>query len=341
MTSGRKRTRAAQFLLVLINLAFLAAGILFIVYAVKMNDSAWMEVIDENLPWVRTLMIACTVALGSVVIILSFMGCLGAFFKKRGLLCCYNFFMVLALILVAIVMAGSFTSMALASDWAGKEYPATNQEPYVAVGFNRLYCTAEGAYLCSAAPMGDVIKSLAPGILSEVSSIAKGINGINSLCDEVESKLDLFGAMPDQLADLCKECEKMDDLEVFAPTLEWVDGHCPISEAGEEVIEWCGDFLFKGEAGREYDGAPYGVCRPSFLTLWSDTSKKLGLGLVGFFIFQVIIIVSVCVMRRKRNFDDQHSENAAHKKSNKDGSDVEQPSQSEPYQGASAPVTVY
>mmetsp|Transcript_15578 Transcript_15578/g.31884 ORF Transcript_15578/g.31884 Transcript_15578/m.31884 type:complete len:305 (-) Transcript_15578:381-1295(-) len=296
MSSGGVRSCAAQCLLVLINLIFLAAGILFTVYAVGMNDSELLEAIGEETGWARHIMQGCLVALGSVIIVLSLLGCYGAFFKKRGLLFCYSFFLVLASILVAVVMAGSFTSMNLVDYWAKEEYPATNQEPFVAKNFNKLYCSAGGAYLCTAAPMVDVITSLVPNITEEIIEFAQDTNGTSSLCN----KLDLVNVtIPDQLTHICEECKNVDKNEVFQPVLEWFDGHCPIAEAGSEVLQWCGEYLFQDKTGEEFDGAPYGTCRISYLALWSDTSKTLSYGLLGFFIFLVVVVVAMCFLRRK------------------------------------------
>lgn len=295
--SFKTKTRVAQGLLVFANLVFLVAGILMIVYSVKLNDSGWLDVFNDQFPWMKSTLFACMIALGCVVMIIAFIGCAGASFEKKWLLRCYNSFIALAFTLFFIVMAGAFASLRGANDWKGKEYPAANEEPKVAQSFNEVYCYSEAAYLCTSAPLAKTINALIPGLPAEIVSLADDYKGLNSLCED--TRLKPFLGAQKSLKDACDACSESKKYEQYNTVFEWVDDQCPLVNAGSAVIGWCGDFLYEGKTGKDYDGAPYGACRPQFLDLWSDTSKKLGIALVFFLVFLLAVIVSTCFITRR------------------------------------------
>mmetsp|Transcript_37350 Transcript_37350/g.67167 ORF Transcript_37350/g.67167 Transcript_37350/m.67167 type:complete len:211 (+) Transcript_37350:470-1102(+) len=109
------------------------------------------------------------------------------------------------------------------------------------------------------------------------------------------------GQAKDLLTTVCQECEKVEQYEQYEAVYSWVDEQCPLAEAGNDVLSWCGSFLFEGKIGNSYDGAPYGACRPQFLDLWSTISKNIGSGMVAFLVFLLITILSACALTRRGN----------------------------------------
>ena len=333
-----KRTKSAQLVLVLVNLGFFVGGVLLIAYAVKFRNSAFILVFEVNLPWIKSVIQGCMISLGSVVIILSLAGFWGAFFKKRGILHCYNFFVALAFVLFITVMVCAFVSMATANKWAGDNYPAENKEPLVADGFNTVYCYSEAVYLCNFVPVKDLAGALFPGILDVVTSEMQGLRGINALCDKAKPflKLDIISNNFESLLTACDECGKTKQYDIYQPVFEWVDAQCPLIGADIEPIVWCGGFLFEGAKGDEFEGAPYGTCRPQFLNFWSSTSKILGLVFVGVAGFLLVVIFSVCLVNRRPRQVEEVAEKR--RTTNNDGHDTEQPEQNNP---SSASAVVY
>lgn len=256
-TEPTKTPVVPRVLLILANLGFIVAGILAIVYAVKLHNSGWLDVFDDDLQWVRSVLLASMITLGSVLIIIALMGCAGASLKKRGLLRCYNVFVVLAFILLFVVMALAFASMAIANDWAGKAYPAAEpEEPTFAENFNRVYCFAEAAYLCTAAPFDEFIETLVPGIPSVIVQSLQGKEGINSLCEENQQLIDTVVTgteLLESIRTVCDECAKVGQYEKYKPVFEWVDEQCPLVETNPQVVKWCGDFLFDGTLATRND----------------------------------------------------------------------------------------
>jgi len=301
----KKISLVARSLLILTNLAFLAAGLLLVVFAVGLTGSQWLDVFTEGTPFTKTQILAFFVGLGCLVVAVSLVGCWGACCRDRGLLCCYNLFVVLALVLAVLATSGSFMSLMKAMDWGGRSYPADPKEIIVAEHFNEIYCHAEAAYLCLDAPLDGLVEIMIPGIPHEISSLVEGKRGINSLCKDVENFLSMFGGTGKagteyvHLHTLCTECERVEKLETLRPVFEWVEKNCPMASAGTEVAVWCSDILVGGITGDEYAGAPYGACRSSTLNLWSRASFKMGLGFVGFLLFLLLIVVSVSNITRQ------------------------------------------
>jgi len=204
-------------------------------------------------------------------------------------------------------MAGAFASMHFANDMSEKPYPSTMQESSIADNFNQVYCYAEGAYLCTAVPVGDLLNFIIPGSVPDsIVSSLEGFEGVNDICNTAQANffLDILipdGQAKDLLTTVCQECEKVEQYEQYEAVYSWVDEQCPLAEAGNDVLSWCGSFLFEGKIGNSYDGAPYGACRPQFLDLWSTISKNIGSGMVAFLVFLLITILSACALTRRGN----------------------------------------
>ena len=70
-------------------------------------------------------------------------------------------------------MAGAFTSFA--NDMSETPYPGALREPSIADNFNQVYCYAEGAYLCTDVPVGDLLNFIIPGQVPD--SIVSSLEG--------------------------------------------------------------------------------------------------------------------------------------------------------------------
>mmetsp|Transcript_38985 Transcript_38985/g.72029 ORF Transcript_38985/g.72029 Transcript_38985/m.72029 type:complete len:310 (-) Transcript_38985:287-1216(-) len=294
MRRPNKRSLVVRSFLVLTNLAFMAAGVLLTVLAVGLKDSQWLPMFAEGTPLSKSQIIAFLICFGCLVFAASLVGCWGACCRDQGLLCCYNLFVVLALLLSAVAATGAFMSSMKATEWGGRSYPADPKEQVVAESFNEMYCRAEAASLCLD---------------------AEGQKGIDSHCKDAEDFLSIFGEVGKKSAEylhmhtLCMECEKAEKLEPLRPVFEWVDKHCPMASSGVDVALWCSSYLVGGMKGTEYAGAPYGHCRSSALNLWSNASLRMGFGFFGFLVFLLAIIISVfTITRRERSLTDDHSD---------------------------------
>ena len=196
-------------------------------------------------------------------------------------------------------MAGAFTSFA--NDMSETPYPGALREPSIADNFNQVYCYAEGAYLCTAVPVVDLLNFIIPGSVPDsIVSSLEGFEGVNDICNTAQTSFYLDILFPGgHLTTLCQECEKVAQYEQYEAIYSWVDEQCPLAEAGNAVLSWCGRFIVQGEIGNSYDGAPYGACRPEFLDIWSTISKNIGSGMVAFLVFLLITILSACALTRR------------------------------------------
>eukprot|EP00581_Thalassiosira_minuscula_P016354 CAMPEP_0183714514 /NCGR_PEP_ID=MMETSP0737-20130205/9010_1 /TAXON_ID=385413 /ORGANISM="Thalassiosira miniscula, Strain CCMP1093" /LENGTH=352 /DNA_ID=CAMNT_0025943449 /DNA_START=72 /DNA_END=1130 /DNA_ORIENTATION=+ len=297
--SCNKGAPSSRVVLILTNICFVIAGILVMVYAVKLDNSGWLDVFKTDVPCIRTNLLAGMLALGCTAILIAGIGFAGTIWRKKGLLCCYSSVLLLALILTLIVMAGAFASMDLAKDLSAKPYPGAD-EPFIADSFNQVYCYAEAAYLCNTAPVNDVLNYIIPGqeVPDSIASIVAGYEGINDLCNSAQSQF-LLTLVPH--ADVvCEACQKAEQYETYESVYSWVEGQCPLSETGIDVLAWCASFIFEGKVGNSYNGAPYGVCRSQFLEFWSTMSENIVIGMVAFLVFLFIVIISACTLSRRR-----------------------------------------
>jgi len=325
--------------LVLVNLVFAAAGILFIYYPLN-NNSGWRDAFKDDVPGSQAIF-AGAILLGCTLISVSGLGLYGVLRNTTKVLCCYSAHVGLAVVLAVTLMAGSFVSMNFAEELSGSSYPGAEQEPAIANAFNQAYCTAEGAYLCTSVNVRDLVESANGQVPDFVLSQLEGFEGVDDLCNTAKGKV-VLSTLPDSslMKTVCDECNKANQYKQYEGAFAWVDEQCPLTEVGADALSWCAAYLFEGKEGATYDGAPYEACRPKVLEVWIATSKNMGIGMSVSLVILLIVMVSSCmVLRRKRNADGSEDQ----EKPPAEGTEVVLGNQSDEEQqgGGHHSVTVY
>merc|ERR1712113_593174 len=128
------------------------------------------------------------------------MGCKAATQKKRGLLVCYNVFLVIGLILFTAIMGIFFFAFATSKNWSDLSYPAESGEVSVANAFNEAYCYSKASDICNDVTLNEISSIFHVEDYVDILPIDAG--GVNALC--TDSNLDLIENDPNSAPDSAK-----------------------------------------------------------------------------------------------------------------------------------------
>mmetsp|Transcript_13158 Transcript_13158/g.19349 ORF Transcript_13158/g.19349 Transcript_13158/m.19349 type:complete len:351 (-) Transcript_13158:111-1163(-) len=325
----------ARSLVIISTLSFLATGAAIITCGILANDSGWLDILnDAQFSWLRTAVFSGIIALGCVIIMIGLSGCVGATYRKRGFLVCYNVFLVLGLLLFGLIIGALFLAYDISTNWVSLEYPADNSEITLAQTFNEAYCYTETSRLCNDANIDQLSSVLNLDPLTGYNELIPDIGdgGVDALCsDSTLTLLDLSQIPNDVMTSIenaCDEalsiCSKFEKYEMYSSAAStFFAKQCP-QENNAEVLVWCSNLIIHDEEQDPYTG-PYGVCRSPFLNFWSDTTRWIGIVLVVFLLLLLAVVISTCVLSRRRPaFHHDKPERTQHRKQVHFDDDAEQ-----------------
>ncbi|KAF0699532.1 Aste57867_9907 [Aphanomyces stellatus] len=272
--------------LIFLNLCFLTVGIFLVVQGAKSPSANyhWTKVYASTNATSTTSTAA--VIFGAIVVAIALVGIVGVATGKRVLLFVYAACAVLGLIAFVTIMTIAFISAAQAKDWKAKAFPADAiNEPNVAVGFNQVYCYAQGGRFCVSGSSKSAIAMFMPK-LNESTAVAlfavpgmaatmkKGMLGV---CDAVEAATTFDNrTLPKSFKRACNMCKEMVTIyNDYGLIYDWADSACELQPA---TANWCGQYLQTLNQTEVYVNAPYKQCRGPILDQWRDWSNSVGIG---------------------------------------------------------------
>ncbi|EQC34481.1 hypothetical protein SDRG_07809 [Saprolegnia diclina VS20] len=292
----------SKVILVLLNLAFIAAGAVFIYYGLNVKNNGWTDIFQGNVS--KGGLDTGVIAFGAVVIAIALFGFLGALCRNKCLLVLYSIFVFLAMAIFILLAVLFFLSASTANKWAGEAYPAdAENEPDLAIGFDKVYCYAQAANLCMTSSATAAINAFYPSGAAAILSVASLIKvnvseptGINGFCNSVDKQLAAVSIpnvkMPSEYTEVCKTCKEVaSKYEAYKSIFEWTNEQCPLSVTS---AAWCGQFLLSKKEGDAYNGAPYKDCRPKILDLWKSLSNKVAIGSTILAVVSLILLFMAC-----------------------------------------------
>lgn len=309
----------ARSLVIISTLSFLATGAAIITCGIIANDSGWLDIFNHSqFSWLTTAVFGGMIALGCFIIMIGISGCVGATYRKRGFLVCYNVFLVLGLIFFGLVMGAAFFAYVISTNWISLEYPADNSEITIAQTFNEAYCYTETSRLCNDANIDQLSSVLDLDSLTEYKELIPevGDGGVDALCsDSTLAKLDIFQIPQDVLTsinDACVTasniCSQLDKYEIYGSAAsKFFAKQCPPDNTSEVVV-WCSNLIIHDNENQDPYTGPYGVCRSPFLNFWSDTTQWIGIVLVVFLLFLFVVVISTCLLARRRRSTDHNND---------------------------------
>ncbi|TMW68402.1 hypothetical protein Poli38472_005870 [Pythium oligandrum] len=286
----------STLLLIAINMLLLAGGVLVEYASIHLRNTGWLDVVEAYWSSADKLLLAMQI-IGGILIGLAVLGSIAAICRWRFGLLIYSFVVSIMLILFAIIAVLAFIVRNKSENWKSQAYPAESDEEKVKTEFDRIYCYAQGAYICNSITVKDAATLFMPGIDSSILSQFGDAKGVSEICGT-------YLTLIPTIKPLCEACEVAKNADNITDVLDWANEKCPRTDS---TMLWCGSYLVTGEAGST-GTAPYTQCRSEFLGLVSDTTLLIGAGGVLVAVGALLVIAFSCFLRRKerkeQNYDD-------------------------------------
>lgn len=287
-------------MLMFINVIFALFGVLLIYVSSSIVESGWLEIFSDNYSWIQSGTFYALVGFGVVLIVVSFLGCYGAWSGNRKLLKFYMYFLVLAIVVFVFVAAIGFLSSNTANDWKSRPFPAADDEVSGAQNFNRIYCYSQAVHYCNSANVAEAIDLFFP-ILSGFSSSFNELTGINQVCG-------LAGSNPvadiDQIKEACDACAETVRFKNYGAVYDWSLDECPLTDNSFTIVQYCLDLVTTGDLPEQED-TPYDHCRVPVLDFWAQWSLNIGLSASIFTVMCTALCIFVCVSKDRSSSDPQ------------------------------------
>ncbi|TMW68401.1 hypothetical protein Poli38472_005869 [Pythium oligandrum] len=296
---GSKVPRACLTLwVVVINTLLLAGGVLVEYVCVHVKDTGWLDVIHAYWSSIDQVILGLQI-FGGVMIGLAVLGYVAATCRWRFGLIVYAIVIFIMLIVFGAIGVVGFIVRNEAEDWKSQEFPANSDEASIKPEFDRVYCYAQGAYICNEISLQDAAKLFIPEVDSTLLAQFNDKRGVNEVCDT-------FLTLIPSIKPLCDGCAVAKQAQNLSDVLEWANDRCPRTD---DTLLWCGDYLVNGKAGST-GTAPYTQCRPEFLDLISSTTLIAGATGIGVAVGSLLTIVFACCLGcRKKSDDDDDDDN--------------------------------
>ncbi|OQS05523.1 hypothetical protein THRCLA_02367 [Thraustotheca clavata] len=298
----------SKVILIVLNLAFIVAGALFIYYGLNIKNNGWTDIFQGNVS--KSGLDTAIIAFGALVIAIALFGFLGAACRNKCLLVIYSIFVFIAMALFIVIAVVFFLSAHTAKSWADQSYPADTNEPDLAIGFDQVYCYAQGANLCMSYSATAALKAFYPGsesatILTVASLLKINVTektGVVGFCSNVDKQLAAASVpnvkMPQQYTDACDACRNVSSkYSNYKSIFEWANDECPLTTT---AATWCGQFILNGKQGDAYSAAPYYDCRPRILDLWRSLSNAVAIASTVLAIVALILLFMACSAGRRQ-----------------------------------------
>ncbi|CAI5734174.1 unnamed protein product [Peronospora destructor] len=282
----------AGCMMILVNVCFLASGIMLLRYSSMLETSGWADALrstdDDSFSHTATTMLQL---LGFAVIALALVGIVGAIVQNRLLLLLYSIVMVIAMLAFGVLAGTAYTFNTKMAEWEDAPFPADDQETKVATTFNEVYCYAEGYYYCNTATVKETYVTFFPNASTELVNLLPDTKGVVSLCGKLDGAVE-------GLNTLCEACKMSTTFAKYEKVLLWAETKCPRSVV---TGRWCALFLATGAAGEVYNDSPYGQCRIVFLEVAIDWSKTLATAGLAVAIAVAVLVALTCFARRSKD----------------------------------------
>jgi hypothetical protein len=304
----------SKIILIVLNLVFITAGALFFYYGLNLKQSRWTNISTS----VRDFGTGVTV-FGGLIIVIALFGLLGTICWNKCLLGIYGIFVFTAMAVFVALAVIVFMSSSSAKTWKTSDYPASENEPTVANGFNKIYCYAQGANLCMSTSAKDAISIFVPGVddlfertLSLLNFNLSSKTGINGFCESAAAKIDESGSVgalaqnlfPPEYTKVCSICKNVSNhFSNYSSIFQWAEDQCPFEPS---TAFWCVKFLSTGTGGDIYVGAPYKQCRPAVLNFWSFFANTAGYVFTIMGVATLVLLFMVCSAGRQK-YEDNYS----------------------------------
>ncbi|TMW68394.1 hypothetical protein Poli38472_005862 [Pythium oligandrum] len=295
------RLTAAGGLLILVNLGFLIAGVLFVKFTYDLTGTGWIEALNESgYESQASKLVTIAQAIGFATCAVAIMGVAGAILGSRILLLVYSIVVVLALVIFGIIGGTGFSFRSKMTGWEAKEFPAEDMEKDFAPTFNEIYCYAQGAYFCNNATTADILEIFLPSVPAAAGALLPELQGINSLCKKQE-----LASIVGSLDGVCKACGMAEKYARFDKILTWANDKCPRTAT---TSMWCAAFMQSDDLGPVYENSPYKECRDEFLDVVISWSSSLAFMGVGAAVAAALLLALSCFARRSGSSadDDDH-----------------------------------
>ena len=297
-------------MLTLINFIFALAGIVLVYVSSSFVTSGWLEIFTDNYSWIKAGTFWALVAFGVLLIVVSMIGCCGAWSGHRNLLKFYMYFLVLALVAFVFIAVIGLISSGMANDWKSKPFPAADEEVAGAQNFNRIYCYSQSAYYCNSANVTEALELFFPNLKN--GSLFNQIRGINQFCRTVGDQ-----ASVQELQPACDACAGTAQFKKYDAVYDWSIDECPLAANSVDsvntqlrklrIAEYCRTLLEDGELPIQEDD-PYAICRIPVLEFWAQWSFILGLSAAILTALCGTLAIFVCISKDRSTFDQQEDE---------------------------------
>ncbi|EQC25318.1 hypothetical protein SDRG_16814 [Saprolegnia diclina VS20] len=294
-------TDISKVTLIVLNLAFVVAGALLI-WVGASTSSGWSNIFESASNGSTTTTFNLILAFGVLVLLIAFMGLMGALKRQKCLLYTYSFFVFVALAIFILIMITGFAGASTANKWSDAKFPAEDAEKSVAEAFDTAYCGVMLQHYCAAGSLGDAIAIFSPSTSSALTPIIKALNlnandqtGLSGLCKSLNSTAagSLVELNVKTFKTICDECKKTEDVD-FSDLYKWGQDNCPLTTS---TASWCLSYI----ETNKYDTATdvvYPKCRPAVLDLFKSFANKIAIGALIFAIAALVVLVMACVVAR-------------------------------------------
>ncbi|OQR84766.1 hypothetical protein ACHHYP_12970 [Achlya hypogyna] len=290
-------TGVAKVLVMLVNLVFIVIAGMLIYFTVWVKNIGVTKMFQSNYAWVTNTMFTVLLVFGVVVLVVSLLGCLGAWARNRHMLLVYTAGLVINFFLFGAITFGGFYSLSTASSWYDKPDTLQPKEDAVAKEFDSMYCKGQVAYYCSE---GSVSKSLNlflqdPKLVTMATPIFSQLQGWNQMCNSTQLKITDTN-LATKVNETCALCSQFAYSD-YADFLTWSEPNCPLDAVSTAYcVQYLGNMTTP--PSEFFKGAPYGQCRANFLLLWKSVSRVLAYGGLIVAIVSLSILITSLALRR-------------------------------------------
>ena len=187
--------------------------------------------------------------------------------------------MALVRLRFAVVAAKLWPLRATTRRWTDQSFPASGDETRVSQKFDRVYCFAQGAYLCNHATPKELFAMFLPSVAVPALDVLDPTRNTSRYTGAGQLCTDLRGVLP-TLEPLCAACDEAAKFRALDDVLDWANDQCPRDDG---LLVWCGAYLALNSNRTSEDAAavavgaqPYVQCRGTFLAFVVSKSGKAG-----------------------------------------------------------------
>ncbi|OQS04623.1 hypothetical protein THRCLA_03158 [Thraustotheca clavata] len=298
-------TELSKFTLIVLNIGFVVAGALLI-YIGAAFSGGWSTVLAAASNAASASVFHLVLAFGVLVLVIAFMGLMGALKRQKCLLYTYAVFVFIALVIFLIIMITGFSGASTANKWSDASYPAESAETSVGEAFDSAYCGVMVDHYCVAGSVTEAISLFSPSASSSVATIIKelGLNandrvGLKKLCTSLNSTTvgSIVESSVTSLKTICSACQQAGQVD-FSSLYDWAQDNCALTSVS---AAWCVSYLNTNKYPTP--DTVYPECRPSVLDLFKKFANKVAITALVFSCAALIVLIMAFVTARSAGKD--------------------------------------